>query len=75
MTTLHIEFNEAIADAARRKAQAQGKTLETWAAEVLAKEASSAGSQSWIRKFLASADRNAGHSQGQKWSRDELYDR
>ena len=75
MMTMKITLDEEVARNISEKALALGTTPETWAAEVLAKESSASGSRSWIKKFIASADRNVGNSGGWKWNRDEIYDR
>jgi len=74
MTTLHIEFDEAIADAARKKAQAQGKTVEGWVAEVVAQQVDGEPDVEWVARFLEGAERLKGNSGGWKWNRDELYE-
>jgi hypothetical protein len=75
VTTLQITLDEDAVQAIRCKAQLAGKTPEAWVAEAAAQKAGSPGNKDWIRKFLENADKVRGNSGGQKWTRDELYER
>lgn len=76
MTTLQITLEESVADVIRIKAQQEGKTPETLAAEIVSAQASALPlDKEWINKFLQSARQSSGNSHGWKWNRNELYDR
>jgi hypothetical protein len=75
MTTLHIDVEESLAEAARQKAASEGKTLEGWVAEVMAQKVGSNANHTveWARRLLEGANRVQGNSNGWKWNREELY--
>ena len=85
MTTMHIQLDEAIAQALEEKALRAGKATEQLAAEMLSAQVSGAGNgkpstkgpedRAFIEKIVESARNSGGDSRGWKWNRDELYDR
>ena len=74
MTTLRIPIDEPSLAALRQRAAAEGKTLETWAAEVIKRLSAPADSGDWLEEYIAIARQARGDSRGWKWNREELYE-
>jgi hypothetical protein len=77
MTTLLIKLDDSLADAIRQKAAGEGKSPEEWAAGAIAMQAGTVtgDGRHWVDQFQEIADQAQGDSRGQKWTREDLYDR
>jgi hypothetical protein len=74
MTMLQIPLDEPIVDMLRRRAAAEGKSLEAWAADTIKRLAEPLDSGDWLDDYVATARQARGDSRGWKWNRDELYE-
>jgi hypothetical protein len=74
MTTIHFAVDEKLAEAAKQKASAAGKTLDVWLADIVAVQLRKPEVQHWVANLIDASEHLAGNSHGQKWTRAELYD-
>ena len=73
MTTMHFDIEDSLAEAAQRKARSEGKTLESWITEAMARNLAVTNAREWAKPYLDSTERLQGSSGGWKWNRDEIY--
>ena len=74
MKNVTISIDEALLENARKYAKGHHTTLNNLIRTMLERTVSKGEEGEEMRRFIELTELKAGNSQGQSWTRDELYD-
>lgn len=74
MKNVTVSFDDRLLEAGSEYAKAHNTSLNGLLRQLLARTVQPT-SGAWLDEFFALADKAGGNSNGQKWTREELYER